>query len=269
MNTGTAADLPTRNDARDSFRHVLAASLLTLVLWFVPYVGIALYPIRLFVTYVHELCHAVASVLTGGWPQDIELYLNAAGVTHTIGGSALVISSAGYVGAPVVGAVLLLLSARRWMVRPALVGAGVILTIASVWLGGNVLALIGGIAIGVSLVAIGAKASPAVARFSLSFLALQCILNAIADIRYLFSLSVSSNTLTDAQNMAAATGGLVPAVVWTCAWAVIALVMLGASTWLYYRTTARHSLTGAGQPLLPEAQQTSSVNDLYNEFRLP
>ena len=70
-------------DARESFRLVLAASAVTLVLWFVPFVGLALYPIRLFVTYVHEICHAAGALLTLGWPYEIEIYWDASGVTRT------------------------------------------------------------------------------------------------------------------------------------------------------------------------------------------
>ncbi len=258
-----------RIDARESLRHVLAASVLSLVLWFVPLVGWALYPIRLFVTYVHEICHALASVLTGGWPERIEIYLNTSGITNTLGGSSLVISSAGYVGTPLVGAALLLLSARRWMVRPTLVATGGVLALSSVWLGGNALAWVAGLGIGSILVAIGLKASSPTARFVLSFLAIQCMLNALSDLKFLFWLSMSSPAATDAQNMAQATGGLVPAVVWTVLWAAVALGILGGATWLYYRTTARQSIDSLGQPLLDGAQQSTSVNNSHTGFRSP
>ncbi|MGB5038296.1 MAG: M50 family metallopeptidase, partial [Blastocatellia bacterium] len=88
---------PAARDALDSFRHVLAASALTFILWFIPFVGLILYPIRVFVTYVHELCHAFAAVLTLGWPMGIQIFMDTSGVTHTLGGSSLAISSAGYV----------------------------------------------------------------------------------------------------------------------------------------------------------------------------
>ena len=224
------------NDARESFRLVLAASAVTLGLWFVPVVGLVLYPIRLFVTYVHEICHAAAALLTFGWPYEIEIYWDASGVTRTDSMN-FVIASAGYVGTAAVGAALLLLAARRRTVRPALAGAGVALVVAALWLGGS--------GLGAALAVLGARAPLGMARFALSFLAIQCMLNALADLRWLFWLSVSGSERTDAQNMAAATYGLVPAVVWSALWAAVALGVLFAAVRVYYVTTVRHSL---GQP---------------------
>lgn len=223
-------------DARDSLRHLAVATVATLVLWFVPFVGMALYPVRLFVTYVHEICHAAASVLTLGWPLGIEIYWDASGVTRTTNLN-LFVASAGYVGTTVVGAVLLLLAARRLTVRPALVATGATLLVATLWLGANPLAWFAGLGVGATLVALGLKASPRAARFALSFLALQCVLDALSDLKTLFFLSVASEAQTDARNMALATGGWVPAVVWTALWALVSLVVLGFAARAYFRAT--------------------------------
>lgn len=240
---GTAAPAdPATRDALDSFRHVLGASALTFVLWFVPFVGLILYPIRFFVTYVHELCHAFAAVLTLGWPIGVQIFLDTSGVTHTLGGLGMAISSAGYVGTPLVGALLLLLASRRSTIRPALIGLGAIVGLSALWLGANFLAWAGGLAVGGMLLALGLKGSNRATRFGLSFLAIQCMLNALSDLRFLFWLSIGSSAQTDAQNMAAATGGLVPAVVWTTLWAATALGLLGVTLRLYYVTTVRRSI---------------------------
>jgi hypothetical protein len=73
------------------------------------------------------------------------------------------------------------------------------------------------------------------------------MLNALGDLRYLFWLSVSGSEQTDAQNMAMATYGVVPAVVWSTIWAVVALAVLVGTVRYYYVTTVRHSF-GPGQP---------------------
>jgi hypothetical protein len=234
------------SDARESFRLVLVASAVTLALWFIPYAELAVYPIRLFVTYVHEICHAAASIVTLGWPSEIEIYWDGSGATRT-NNMNLLVASAGYVGTVAIGAALLLVGARRRFVRPALVTSGVAMALAAAWLGGNLLAWVGGLGIAVALLVIGSKASFGVARFTLTFLAIQCMLNALSDLRWLFWLSVSGSEQTDAQNMAAATYGLVPAVVWSVIWAAIALAVLVGAVRLYYVTTVRHSF-GPGQP---------------------
>ena len=234
-------------DARQSVRHVLMASGLSLALWFVPYVGLVLYPIRLFVTYVHEICHALAAVVTLGSALEIEIFADASGLTYTLGGIGLVVSSAGYVGTPLVGATLLLLSARRRMVRPTLAAVGGVLVVAAILLGGNWLAWLAGAGLGATLVALGLKASAGTARFALSFLAIQCMLNALWDLKSLLWLSLASPVATDARNMAEATGGLVPAPVWTVLWAGIALAILAIAIHNYYSLTVRRP-RGAGQP---------------------
>jgi len=226
-------------DARESLRHVLAATFVTIVLWFLPFVGVLLVPIRWFVTYVHEICHAVAAVCTLGWPLEIEIYMNAAGLTHTTNMN-VVVASAGYVGTPIVGAALLLAAARRRSVRPTLVAAGAVLGVVALWLAGNVLAWVLGLVFAATLVVLGLKGSPRLVRFALSFLALQCILDALADLKTLFFLSVASEVQTDARNMAMATHGLVPAVFWTVLWAGLSVVVLLIAIRLYYRATVAH-----------------------------
>ena len=234
------------SDARESFRLVLAASAVTLALWFIPYGELAIYPIRLFVTYVHEICHAAASIVTLGWPHEIVIYADGSGATRT-NNMNLLVASAGYVGTVASGAALLLVGARRRLVRPALVLTGAILALATAWLGGNPLAWIGGLGLAAALLVLGMKAPFGVARFALTFLAIQCMLNAFGDLRYLFWLSVSGSAQTDAQNMATATYGIVPAVVWSTIWAAVALAVLVATLRYYYVTTVRHSF-GPGQP---------------------
>lgn len=236
------------DDARESVRLVLGASAVSLLLWFVPFVGLALYPIRLFVTYVHEICHALAAVATLGSVLEIELFWDTSGLTYTSGGLQAVISSAGYVGTPLVGAALLLLSARRRTVRPALLASGAALAVAALWLGGNMLAWLGGLGLGAALAVLGLKAGPRSARFALSFLAIQCILNALSDLKFLLWLSATSPAATDAQNMAEATYGVVPAAIWTLLWTVVALVILAVAVHNYYTLTMRRA-PRRGQPI--------------------
>jgi hypothetical protein len=236
----------TREDARESLSLLVGASVITFALWFVPYVGLALYPVRLFVTYVHEIGHALAAFVTLGLPHEIEIYGDGSGLTLWSGGVRLIVQGAGYVGTPLIGATLLLLAARRRTVRPALLGAGGVLLASTVLLAGNPLAWISGLAFGVALVALGARAQPRVARFGLSFLAIQCMLNALADLKSLFVLSAGHPEIaTDAQLMAEATGGLVPALAWTLIWSLLSLVVLAFALRAYYRAIAAWGPAGA------------------------
>jgi hypothetical protein len=225
-----------RTDARESVALLLGASLATIALWYVPLAGLVAFPVRLFVTYIHEICHATAALLTLGSPKSIELYLDGGGLTVWSGGIRLVVQAAGYTATPLVGAALLLLSARRRTVRPALVTFGLALVGAAVLLGGSLLAWVAGLVLGGALAAAGAVAPARVARFVLSFLGVQCVLNALGDLQTLFFLSVgSSGAPTDAHLMAEATGGLVPAPVWAVLWIALALVTLAVAIAGYFR----------------------------------
>ena len=66
--------------------------------------------------------------------------------------------------------------------------------------------------------------APRIAHFLLSFLAVQCCLNAFLDLRTLFLLSATTNVHSDAAAMAQMT--FIPATFWAVAWMVISLIAL-------------------------------------------
>src|SRR5579883_3155868 len=89
-------------------RRLLAlATLATLVLWWAPYSNVILYPIRLFVTFVHESGHALMAIATGGSVESLTVRSNGSGVTMTLGGIPWLVLSGGYLGSTVFGALLL------------------------------------------------------------------------------------------------------------------------------------------------------------------
>src|SRR5438874_1546369 len=109
-------------ESRHAFKLLLIASALTLALWFIPYADIVTYPFRLFVTYVHETSHALAALLTLGSVKGMVIHPNGSGETYTLGGLRFVISSAGYIGSTIFGALLLLLCHRGSMAKKILAG---------------------------------------------------------------------------------------------------------------------------------------------------
>ncbi len=64
-------------------------------------------PFRVFVVMVHEVCHATASLLTGGQVIEMHTAWEESGHTLTLGGWPPVIISAGYVGSALIGASLI------------------------------------------------------------------------------------------------------------------------------------------------------------------
>jgi hypothetical protein len=52
-------------DAKPQVWLLLIATAITVVLWFLPYGNLIVYPIRLFVTFIHYSCNALMALLTG------------------------------------------------------------------------------------------------------------------------------------------------------------------------------------------------------------
>ena len=99
-------------DAKPQLLLLLLATAITLVLWFIPFTDYIVYPIRLFVTFIHESSHALIAVLTGGSVQSLTISSDGSGVVYSapsgmIGG--LLTSSAGYLGSTAFGVLMLYL----------------------------------------------------------------------------------------------------------------------------------------------------------------
>jgi hypothetical protein len=93
--------------------------------------------------------------------------------------------------------------------------------------------LFAGLIITAGLLAVAKFASARVATFFVSFLAVQCVLNALMDLKTVFFLSspFGPNVPTDAVNMAHATG--IPALFWAMIWITLAFVILWIAMRLY------------------------------------
>src|SRR6478672_10425520 len=115
-------------DAKPQVWLLLVATAITLVLWFLPYGNWIVYPIRLFVTFIHESSHALMAVLTGGSVQSLTISADTSGLTYSapsgfIGG--LLTSSAGYIGTTVFGVVMLYLIRKNFSPNKILTALGI------------------------------------------------------------------------------------------------------------------------------------------------
>src|ERR1700682_5070836 len=230
-------------DARPQALTLLFAATLSIALWFIPFAEILSYPFRIFVTFIHEGGHAVAALVTGNSVQSLSVAPNASGETYTTQGgmfAQMLVSSAGYLGAMTFGSLLLVLIRKAVAARIVLAGSGLLILIlttvfgffkpvlAGSWgsLSGIPFTIFAGIALAVGLLAVARFASAGVATFVLSLLAVQCVLNALLDLKTVFFLSspFAPAVPTAAANMALATG--IPAVIWTILWIVLAFGIL-------------------------------------------
>jgi hypothetical protein len=274
-------------------RWLVIAIALTVFLVFLPFAHIITYPFLIFSTFIHETAHAMAAVLTGGDVESLTVRMDGSGVTYTRGGFRFLISSAGYVGTTLFGALLLILSGRERNVRQVLIGAALfVLMITALFVGqANNLIVLGliaaiatlfgfsarrlqspaikrapmigvaaallvvllgyllwtkslfswsaGLLIASALIGVARFASSRFAHFFLTFLAVQCSLNALNAIKNLYFVSLNSACGNDAATMASLTG--LPAWIWAVLWAVLSVFILTISAAFYARKSLRTS----------------------------
>ena len=235
-------------DARPQAMTLLIAATISVLLWFIPFAEFLTYPFRIFVTFIHEGGHALAALLTGNSVASLSVAMNGSGETYTTQGgliSQVVVSSAGYLGSMAFGGLLLVLIRKAIAARLVLLGCAIFVFTLTMIYGlfkplfsisswsGIPFTLFAGTAIAVGLVLIARFATAKVAAFFTSFLAVQCVLNALFDLKTVFFLSnpFAPAVATDAVNMAHATG--IPALFWTVIWIGLALGILWFAMRLY------------------------------------
>ena len=72
-----------------------------------------LYPITLFVTFLHEFGHALGAIITGGTVENLQINEDGSGFTTTRGGSRAIILMGGYLGSAILGNLLFYIGARK------------------------------------------------------------------------------------------------------------------------------------------------------------
>jgi hypothetical protein len=217
-------------------RLLLLATLVTVALWWVPESNVVLYPIRLFVTFVHESGHATMALATGGMVDWMRVHADGSGVTETRGGIPLLVISGGYVGSTLFGALLLQIGrisrSANWGKITLWALAIYVVTITLLWAHTPWTdAFTPGAGIGLAIVlALLARFMPARgAAFVVSFLAVQCCLNAATDLIVLLFLTSHHIGDNDAVFMSQAYPLGPPPIVWCVVWIIVSLAVLGLS----------------------------------------
>ena len=204
----------------------------SLLLWLSPY---SLWVDQLFLTFVHEACHGIAAIVTGGRLQSFVIQPNASGMALTQGGFRPLILVAGYAGSCLWGGALLVASRQRGMEKAvcwalaAFIGVFTLLFVRNLF----------GFGVGLGLAAffgtVAQRGAGWQLAFLLSFLAVQSILNAFKDLMTLVLLSGRAS-LTDAYLMSQElTMGLVPPIVF----AIIISALTLAAFWGFMRLAWR------------------------------
>jgi len=82
----------------DKERNLLIACGVLILLMNISTGRYVLYPFKIFSTWVHEMCHGLAAIFTGGYIAKLEIFGNGSGLAYTASKHSTVVSSAGYPG---------------------------------------------------------------------------------------------------------------------------------------------------------------------------
>jgi hypothetical protein len=226
---------------RVELRTLAVALLASLLLWNLPFGGVLLSPFKLLATWLHELSHALAMIVTGTGVDRVVIYRDTSGLAYASGPQGdlakPIISAAGYMGTALWGAVLLVVTPDARSSRIALLVLAGLLCATAVLVvdapDGDAFGQLATAGIGAASAAC-AILLPARWRVAVAhFVAAQLCVNALLDIRVLLRPAQVVNGIqvraSDAHSMAAATFGTRDdwAVwFWAVAWLVWSLAVL-------------------------------------------
>ena len=220
------------------WRELLPTLILVVIitlLWRVSVASWLVYPFRLLGTFVHELCHGVAALVTGGEFLRFAVHADLSGLAWSRGGTRWVVASAGYVGSALWGGVLLVLAARDVSPRLLLYAMSAALLSLSLLLVGNVFGLLAATLLSSALFFAGRYLSVGASLWWLRLLAVMLTFDSVGSLFDLLWSSGNGGATTDAHLMAQATG--VPAIIWSLLWSAVSLCVIGVSFVAAFRRT--------------------------------
>ena len=187
-----------------------------------------LYPFQIFSTWVHEMCHGMAAILSGGYIVKLQIFHDGSGLATTAASQHRgFVAAAGYPGTSVTGGLLLLF--RRTTLGPTIgiIGLGLALLLSVVLYVRNQWGIIVLTLEGLVLLGCGWKLPAAFLDNLYSFLALTVSLNAIENIRDLYGSDegyVNGELRnTDAHTVAEIRGGDYR--LWATRWLLLSVAM--------------------------------------------
>ncbi len=181
-----------------------------------------IYPIKFFVVILHEISHAIATIITGGVVKSITVTLDLGGITKTNGGNYLIIASAGYLGSLIIGG-FLFYSAYNLRTRKitSTILAIIILLCTVGYLKGNIQIFLG-LIISFLFYLLPRYFNETVASYFLKFIGLVSCLYVLTDIKN--DLITTSIRETDAQAIEFITG--IPSLLIGFSWLFISLLVI-------------------------------------------
>ncbi len=183
--------------------------------WLTP----ALYPLKIFVVFIHETGHALTTVLTGGRVLAMVVTPWESGYVQYRGGSPLLIASAGYVGSALFGGIMLLLSGREKWSTKVFGGLAFLFGVVTIGFVRNVFGITFGLGTAAVFGGLAWKRFPG-AHYIIDVLAVMSTLYALYDLSDFLLIGAK----TDAVILAQMTH--IPAFFWAILWSVVSLLVV-------------------------------------------
>lgn len=203
------------------------------------------YPLKIFVVFMHEVSHGLAAIATGGRIVEIQINPQQGGHAVTQGGSRFLTLTAGYLGSLLWGGLILLLAARTHFDKVISILIGIGMVAISIGYGESTFTYLFGIGFGIALVAIGFYLSETVNDWVLRIIGVTSCLYAILDIKS--DVLDRSNLRSDAQMLSEITG--IPTEIWGVLWILIAIALTLWFLYLAGKTPVAQEETSAEEDL--------------------
>lgn len=187
------------------------------------------YPLKIFVVFMHEVSHGLAAIATGGSIKEIQIVAQEGGHAITAGGSRFWTLTAGYLGSLMWGGLILILAARTQLgkLTSAIIGIGMILI--SVFYLRNTFGFLFGVGFGAVLILVGRFLPESINEWLLRVIGFTSCLYAILDIKS--DIIDRSHLRSDARMLHEEITPYIPTIVWGVLWMGIAI---GVTLWVLY-----------------------------------
>ena len=192
------------------------------ILSFIFWNTIVVYPVKLFVVFLHELSHGLAAILTGGKIIKVEISYLIGGSCTTQGGSPSLIANAGYLGSILLGGLLLVHSSKSKNIKFLGLFLSLSIFLITIFYIRNSFGIIFGISFSFILFLLTFILPKKILEWILKFIGLVSCFYVLIDIKEdLFSNPPKG---TDANLLYQITG--INAIFWAVLWGILALIAI-------------------------------------------
>jgi hypothetical protein len=195
---------------------LLALSVLAFFFWNT----MAVYPIKLFVVFLHELSHGIAAVVTGGKIIKVEISYLIGGVCYTQGGNAFIIASAGYLGSILLGGLLLVQASKTNHTKFLGLFLAIVVILVTIFYVRNSFGLIFGFSFSAVLLILSFFLPSFILEWILKFIGIVSCFYVLIDIKE--DLFTTQYRGSDADALHALTG--IPSLAWAILWITLAMI---------------------------------------------